>query len=342
MRILLLSGMRNEAPYVVDWLAHHRALGATDALIASNDCEDGTDALLDALAPAGVVHLPLGAVRDAGPPTPQWRMLRAAWDHPLREACDWALHVDVDEYVETDGLPALIEGMPGAEAIVLPWRLFGHAGHLRAGDAPVPARFRRAAPEAVTYPLLASFFKTLFDLSGPWEGFGVHRPRQTAAPRLVDDEGAPRPDLAAAPSRIALWRGGRAPAARRVALNHYSVRSIEEFAVKRARGLPNRVGKAVDLTYWVERNFNTEEATGMDAHLPALEAEAARLRALPGVAEAEARGRLWHRERAAALLATPEGARLAGRLALARTSAPPPPAQARRLIALLQAAEAGA
>ncbi len=46
--------MRNEGPYILEWLAHHRAIGVRDALIYSNDCDDGSDALLDLLAGAGM------------------------------------------------------------------------------------------------------------------------------------------------------------------------------------------------------------------------------------------------------------------------------------------------
>ncbi|UWQ20368.1 glycosyltransferase family 2 protein [Jannaschia sp. W003] len=330
--------MRDESPYAVDWIAHHRAQGVTDFLVYTNDCSDGTEALLDALAPARVVHVPQGAVRGTEP-APQWRAMAAAWDHPLRTACDWAIHLDVDEYVcpvDEGGLPALIAGMPGADAIALPWRLFGSAGRMTASDAPVPERFRRAAPPAVAYPLLASFFKTLFQLDGPFECFGIHRPRQSAPPRFHDACGTERPDLAAAPGRIVDWTGGRPPQGRRAQLNHYSLRSVEEFLVKRERGLPNRAAKAVDLTYWVERNFNTVEDHAMDPHLAAMHREAASLRALPGVAEAEARGRRWHRERAAAILATEAGVTLAGRLLMTRTSAAPPAPQTRRLLELLR------
>jgi len=33
MRVLCVSTIRNEGPYLVDWVAHHRAAGVTDFLI---------------------------------------------------------------------------------------------------------------------------------------------------------------------------------------------------------------------------------------------------------------------------------------------------------------------
>ena len=37
------------AAFLLDWLAHHLACGVTHVVALSNDCDDGTDALLDRL-----------------------------------------------------------------------------------------------------------------------------------------------------------------------------------------------------------------------------------------------------------------------------------------------------
>ena len=49
MRALAILGVRNEGAFLLEWLAHHRATGFTDFLVFSNDCEDGTDAMLERL-----------------------------------------------------------------------------------------------------------------------------------------------------------------------------------------------------------------------------------------------------------------------------------------------------
>jgi hypothetical protein len=56
MRVLAVTIMRNEAPFLLEWIAYHQHIGVTDYLIYTNDCEDGTDFLLDRLAALGVVH----------------------------------------------------------------------------------------------------------------------------------------------------------------------------------------------------------------------------------------------------------------------------------------------
>ena len=50
MRILSVTTLRDEAPFIVEWVAHMRAIGVTDLLVYIDDCGDGTDALLAVLA----------------------------------------------------------------------------------------------------------------------------------------------------------------------------------------------------------------------------------------------------------------------------------------------------
>ena len=53
MKILSASTVRNEGPYLLEWIAWHQVLGVTDFLVYSNDCDDGSDLLLNRLAEHG-------------------------------------------------------------------------------------------------------------------------------------------------------------------------------------------------------------------------------------------------------------------------------------------------
>src|SRR5699024_4672828 len=43
---VLMCSMRDEGPFALEFVAHHRAIGFDRIFIASNDCRDGTDLLL--------------------------------------------------------------------------------------------------------------------------------------------------------------------------------------------------------------------------------------------------------------------------------------------------------
>ncbi|MEY8840170.1 glycosyltransferase family 2 protein, partial [Cribrihabitans sp. XS_ASV171] len=55
MRITAVTCVKNEGPFLLEWIAFNRLLGVTDFLFYSNDCTDATDRLLDALAARGIV-----------------------------------------------------------------------------------------------------------------------------------------------------------------------------------------------------------------------------------------------------------------------------------------------
>jgi len=284
MKILLVSALRDEGPHLLEWVAHHRALGVTDFLLFSNDCSDGTDAMLDALAPMGVVHL------SNTPPqgkSLQWNALHQAWGHDLRKAADWIMCIDTDEFINTT------------------------------------ETFTHAAPEGCNYPVGARQFKTLFRAKGPFRQIGVHRPRlkKNAVAHWVNASGQPMPDgFDRAEHRISLF--GMSAATELVQLNHYSVRSAQSFMLKRERGLPNRKGKALDMTYWVERNFNTVEDRSIEGLLPATKAELARMMAVPGMAELHEGALVHHHQRFAEIMQDRANVRLFGRLLLAASSVP--------------------
>lgn len=337
MRVVSLTSVRNEGPFLLEWLAWMQMIGVGDFVIAANDCADGTDALLAALDAAGVVsYLPHA---PAPGKSVQWQALNLGWRHPLRRQADWVLISDVDEFpvihAGAGRLDDLFAALPaGTDAVALPWRLFGHGGVIGFVDQPVTAQFTRSAPPDLAHPIAATFFKSLFRPAA-FARFGVHRPRQTdaAAPLWVDGDGSPLPPIIAGDdSRMSLL--GTGPGRGLVEMHHYSTRSAEAFLVKAARGLPNRRHKPIDLGYWVERNFNTVENTAALRHQPALGAGIARLKALPGVAAAHQAAVDWHRAAIRAALAQPDSYRLFASICHVATAAPLPPALVHRLLAL--------
>ena len=138
-RILAIVTVRNEGAFLIDWLAHHRATGFTDFLVFSNNCQDGTDLMLDRLQAMGwLTHVRNDAPHRNGP---QWDALKRAETHPLKTSADWVLFLDIDEFVNVHAgdrsVPALLAALPDATAIPLTWRFFGNAGTVRYEDRPV-------------------------------------------------------------------------------------------------------------------------------------------------------------------------------------------------------------
>lgn len=344
MRALAILTVKNEAAFLVEWLAHHRAVGFTDFLVFSNDCSDGTDAMLDRFAAMGL----LTHIRNPGPwpEGPQWAALKQADRHPLKRAADWVLFLDIDEFVNIHAgegrLSDLFAALPEATAIPLTWRFFGNCGVVDYSDRPVTEQFTRAAPSAMRWPWRASLFKTLFRNDGSYGKLGVHRPRAPVAGRLgaqrwFDGSGRPLPPLY---HRAKLFTPPGQDCHRLVQLNHYALGAMQSYVLKCDRGRANREASTFDMSYWVERNFCTEEDRTIDRSGAARSAGIAELMADGEIARLHAQAVRWRQERIAALLLEEEFRALFGRLLLTPPSRPLPDPLAERMLRLALAAQA--
>ena len=314
-RIAIVTTMKNEGPFILDWLAFHRAIGVTDFLIYSNDCTDGTDTLLDLLARKGLVDHRANPFRQIGG-KPQHAALRDAEQSQIAAQADWIIAMDVDEYIDVrvgDGtLAALFDAMGPATMMSLTWRLFGNGDVTGFEDRPVHEQFCLAAPEFCRKPHQAWGFKTMFRNLGHYRKFGVHRPKGLN-PECLDDirwlngSGKPMP--------VSMYRTGwRSTTATygydMVSLNHYSLRSAESFLVKRDRGRVNHVDRDQGLSYWFRMNHNAVEERSILGKSALFGAERARLMADDEIAAAHDACVAAHRARIAQLKAKPEFANL--------------------------------
>lgn len=342
LRILAILTVRNEGAFLIDWLAHHKAAGFTDFLVFSNDCDDGTDTMLDRLEEMGeITH-----VRNDGPwrQSPQWDALKRADRHPLKAAADWVLFLDIDEFVnihtDDNTVPALFSALPEATAIPLTWRLFGNAGIITHEDRPVTEFFTRAAPPDMHWPWRAYLFKTLFRNDGSYGKLGVHRPRQPDPERInrqrwFDGSGREMPPLFHR-NRIFSVLGQQNYGLAQ--LNHYALGSMENYIVKCDRGRANRDAEAFDMSYWVERNFAGERDDTIAALASRSAPIRARLRADDVLGTLHDAAFAWRRERFAELMLTEPYRALYGRLTITPPSRPIPDEAAKRIAGFAQLA----
>lgn len=317
-RVAIVTTMKNEGPFILEWLAHHRAIGVDDFLIYTNDCTDGTDTMLDLLQRKGLVQHRDNPFRATGL-KPQHAALQAAEGEEVMRACGWGICMDVDEFINIklgDGrLPTLFAAMddalPGANMIAMTWRLFGNAEVADYHDRFVTEQFTRCAPELIRKPHQAWGFKTLFRNIAIYRKLGVHRPKGLNPDlwdqvRWLNGSGQPLPR--------AMFRNGWRSTTETygydwVSLNHYAVRSAESFLVKRDRGRVNHVDRDQGLNYWFRMNHNACEDRSILPRLPLAQAEFARLLADPEIAAAHHASVTAHRARIADLRATETYAR---------------------------------
>lgn len=285
----IVTCMKNEGPFILEWVAYHRAIGVENFLVYTNDCTDGTDELLDLLQARGIVQRRdnLFAGTDL---KPQHWALAAAEEEEVLKNSGWAISMDVDEFINIhvgEGrLEDLYKAVGDANLISLTWRLFGNSDVHGFDPEFLISQFDRCAPELSRKPHQAWGFKTLFRNIGIYKKMGVHRPKGLKPDlwdqiRWVNGSGQPMP-------RKMLRNGWRSTTETYgyalATMNHYAVRSAESFLVKRDRGRVNHVDRDQGLSYWFRMNNNAEEDRSIQSKLPLLQAEFDRLMADPEIA----------------------------------------------------------
>ncbi|MDT8856106.1 glycosyltransferase family 2 protein [Paracoccaceae bacterium Fryx2] len=299
-RTAIVTTMKNEGPFILEWLAYHRMIGVQDFLIYTNDCTDGTDTMLDLLQRKGLVQHRENPFRTTDL-KPQHAALQAAEAEPVMQNCGWGICMDVDEFINIrigDGtLPALYDAMGEANMISLTWRLFGNAEVQAYRDRFLLDQFARCAPEVIRKPHQAWGFKTLFRNIDIYKKLGVHRPKGLRPDlwnqvRWLNGSGKPMP--------TEMFRNGWRSTLETygydwVQLNHYAVRSAESFLVKRDRGRVNHVDRDQGLNYWFRMNHNVGLDRSIQRMIPRMKVEYDRLLADPEIAAAHGFSVACHR-----------------------------------------------
>lgn len=218
----LVAIMKDERPYVVEWVAYHRVIGFDRILIYSNDCSDGTDVLLDRMSAAGLV------THRRWPSRPGLSPQIAAYGDAIGAiGTHWVMFLDADEFLclrRDAGLADLLGRFDAdVSAIAVNWRLFGSSGHVWQGPRPVIERFTRAAIEGGHNERHCKTIAVAADVAEA----SVHRVFLTRG-RYVDTTGRD----------IEIERLGFTSTVEHglAQVNHYLIKSAAEHERKRRRG----------------------------------------------------------------------------------------------------------
>lgn len=251
-RSIIISAMKNEGPYILEWIAYHRAIGFDTFLIYTNDCSDGTDLILDRMQELGILHHERNKVLRRGP---QKSALKYAKVHPAVAQSDWIMVSDVDEFLNIrhgDGtLDALLKANADADVISATWKLFSANGRTRFRDKLVMAEYTEAQLDLDEGGDERRFVKSIYRQNPRITRFGTHGPifedDNTDGIKWVTPEGeAVEADSPTRP-RLNFGYGG-------AQVNHYAVRSVDSYLVKSDRGRVNHFRQTMGLDYWKKMN----------------------------------------------------------------------------------------
>jgi hypothetical protein len=307
--VVLVSAMRNEGPFVLEWLAYHRVIGVGQVVIVSNGSTDGSDDLLAALAKAGEITF-LRTTPGYGV-APQDAAVQAFEAEVGYRPGSWYLWLDADEFLNVHvgdrSVQALVAQLGKADGLMLNWRLFGSNGNDSFPGRYVSEDFTGASKLGFVANLET---KPMFRAGAKFAGFSAN---SAGLPRLVEGAEVTAEDclggngkpLDPKNPRTAPWltrepyTGRTNLASRRefgwdlAQINHYSVRTPDHFRLKAARGRgmvstgPRRPNVRHTPEYFDRFDRNEAEDRSILHWEAAVTTEIARLMALPGVAEAQ-------------------------------------------------------
>ncbi|KIN63740.1 Glycosyl transferase family 2 [Sulfitobacter noctilucicola] len=300
---LIVSIVKNEGPFLLEWIAYHRAIGFNHFLIFSHACSDGTDKMLAHLDKQGIVtHVPLGNLEDT---TPQAAALEDVMKHPKVFAADWIVHIDVDEFVNIrtdDGtFASLIGSLPSnVTNIAMTWRIFGSGGKEQFEDQLTLAQFDRCAPSYLPKPHTAWGFKTATSNGGAYQSLTAHRPGSIAKgfEKEVTWVNGSGKDITDARAKSG-WRSDvKTVGYDLVQLNRYPLRTLDNFLLKREEAAE---GGKPELESWIALDWNGCQDMTIQRNLPRMQAALDQLKDDDLLQELHESAVDWHKERIAVI-----------------------------------------
>ncbi len=237
-RFLVAAAMRNEGPFIVEWVSWYRMLGFDRILVATNDCTDRSPALLEAFQAAGwLAHLPHQPRQGLPPKMSAHRKMRR---HPLVAKTEWMFICDVDEFLvlhEGDGTIGDFMAIPRRPflGMAFHWKSFGTSGIADWQDGLVHRTFTLAAPEKAS---ANAPFKSIFRTPLRFRKFAEHAPRDFdgdfgAGENVWVNSAGERMYYFNRVNPRQMQTAAEAVTHKAAQLNHYVMRARESFELKR-------------------------------------------------------------------------------------------------------------
>ena len=217
--IAICAVFKNEAPFLLEWIAYHRVIGFAHFVLYDNDSTDGgTDLIRSSWAAelSTVLHWPRRPAQ------------LAAYRHFIYNlsACfEWVAFIDLDEFVlplQQPNVVDLVRSYSAFSAVLVHWHSFGPAGWMQPPEGLVIENYDlRSIDETPVNRHVKSIVKCsdLLDVSGNPHEFQVKGP-------VCDTLGRVAPNVAIQP--VACHE--------KLVINHYVTRSRQDWMAKIRRG----------------------------------------------------------------------------------------------------------
>lgn len=240
MRVGVCLYARDEEKHIAEWLAYQDAVGFDTCFLYDNGSVDQTSKIARAMGKFQDIR-----VQDWGVSGPRVQM--DAYDHCVRtfgKEFDWIAFLDADEFIvphTSESIGGFMQAFSNAAAVGINWMFFGSNGQLTTPALQLKAFTRRA---------LVSFtpnlhFKTIARPSEYLRMINPHYVETLGA--YVSSDGSMM--------EIGEVRGVATSAKlEHCQINHYFVRSKEQWAAKVTRGYQDAAKRTMEQFAFYDRN----------------------------------------------------------------------------------------
>lgn len=237
----ILTIAKNEGPYIKEWLEWHIEKGVEKFYFYDNGSTDNTKEILQPYIAKGIVEYIY---------FPGYRKQIAAYDDfftRFRYESRWVAVIDMDEFIvplDRERITDYLRDMEHAPLVEVNWLCYGSSGQEKKMPGKVMNRFlRHSKPD---HPL-NKHVKSILDPRRVYGMIGCHEAARISG-KGVDSNG----------DRIKIsWRD-RPPVHQRIRINHYAVKSYEEFLEKKGKGRASGPSRHIDDKYFHEYDLNDE------------------------------------------------------------------------------------
>lgn len=229
---------KNEGRYFPEWIEYHHMMGVEKFYIYDNESEDNTREILQPYIDKGLVEYTF---------FPGMKMqLKAYKDCVKKHKRDthYMAFLDIDEFivpVKHDTIPDYLYSLGKFGGVQINWIVYGSGGAKTRTDGFVIERFR---DHSFPSDKLNHHIKSIVNPRRILGFFSAHRP--VIVGLYIDSEGKW--------VTKSFWK--RPPVTTQIRVNHYAIKSYEEFLEKRSRGRA-RFNRIRGLSYF--ENYDKNE-----------------------------------------------------------------------------------